>query len=97
LNNWITGLLNIGRRQPFLNMFGRRRNNRGIMWGSLLGLGLSVAAYGVGRNGNRNMGRPIQNLLNNFGKGKTTLTPNIAGLTEFSKELIPNNNPNTKK
>jgi hypothetical protein len=97
LNNWITGLLNIGRRQPFLNMFGRRRNNRGIMWGSLLGLGLSVAAYGVGRNGNRNMGRTIQNLLNNFGKGKTTLTPNIAGLTEFSKELIPNNNPNTKK
>lgn len=97
MNNWITGLLNIGRRQPFLNMFGRRRNNRGIMWGSLLGLGLSVAAYGVGRNGNRNMGRTIQNLLNNFGKGKTTLTPNIAGLTEFSKELIPNNNPNTKK
>ena len=67
------------------------------MYGSLLGLGLSVAAYGLRRNGNRNMGLPIQNLLNNFGKGKTTLTPNIAGLTEFSKELIPNNNRNTKK
>ncbi|MFK9092566.1 hypothetical protein [Bacillus salipaludis] len=89
--------MNIGGRQPFFKMFGRRRNNRGIMWGSLLGLGLSVAAYGLGRNGNKHMGRPIQNLLNNLGKGKTTLSPNIAGLTEFSKELFPNNNPNTTK
>ncbi|ETI69420.1 hypothetical protein BAVI_07566 [Neobacillus vireti LMG 21834] len=42
------------------------------------------------------MGRPIQNLLNNLGKGKTSLTPNIAGLTEFSKEFFPNKNPNRK-
>jgi hypothetical protein len=27
LNNWITALFNMGRRQPLLNMFGRRRNN----------------------------------------------------------------------
>jgi hypothetical protein len=97
LNNWIPALLNIGRRQSFYNMFGRRRNNRGIIWGSLLGLGLSLAVYGLGGNRNKNIMRPIQNFLNNFGMGKTTLTPNIAGLTEFSKELIPNNNPNTNK
>ncbi|WP_255286843.1 MULTISPECIES: hypothetical protein [unclassified Bacillus (in: firmicutes)] len=66
------------------------------MWGTLLGLGLSVAAYGLGRNRNRNMVRPIQNLFNNIGMGKTPM-PNIVGLTEFSKELIPNNNLNTTK
>lgn len=100
LNNWITPLLKMGRTRSFYNMFGRRRNNRGIMWGSLLGMVLSVAVYGLGGNRNKNMMRPIQNFLNNFGRGKTTLTPNIAniaGLTEFSKELIPNNNPNTNK
>jgi hypothetical protein len=81
-------------------MLGRRRNNRGIIWGSILGLGLSIVVYDLGGNRNKNMMRPIQNFLNNFGRGKTTLTTNmatIAGLTEFSKELIPNNNPNTNK
>jgi hypothetical protein len=98
LNNWLNALFNTGRMtgrmQPFLNMFGRRRrrNNRGMLWGSLLSLGLSAAAYGLTRNRNRNMARPLQNLMNNTRMGNFQ-KPNMAGLTEFAEELTPNKNP----
>lgn len=77
-------------------MFGKRRNNRGMIWGSLISLGVSAAAYGMRRNRNRNMFRPIRNFMNNLRIG-TVQKPNTAGLTEFSKELIPNKNQNTNK
>ena len=43
MNNWILTPLNTGRRQNRFKMFGRKRNNKGMMWASLLGLGVSVA------------------------------------------------------
>lgn len=89
LNNWITALFKIGRRQPFFNIFGRRRNNRSMMWGSLIGLGVSVAAYGFRRNRNRNLIPPLQKLMNNTRMGNVQM-PNMAGLTEFAKEMAPN-------
>lgn len=82
-----------GRRQTLFNMFGRRRNNRGMMWASLLGLGVSAAAYGLRRSRNKNMLQPLQNLMSNFRFQKSAQMPNMAGLTEFSKEIIPNKNP----
>ena len=66
MNNWIPALLNTGRKQNIFNMFGRKRNNRGMLWTSLLGLGVSAAAYGLRRNQNRNMLRPVQNVMNNI-------------------------------
>lgn len=89
LNNWITMLFS-GRRQPLFNIFGRKRKNRGMMWASLLGLGVSAAAYGLRRNRNKNMLQPFQNLLSNVRFKKFSQMPNLAGLTEFSKEIIPN-------
>lgn len=82
----------MGRRQTLLNMFGRRRNNNGIMWASVLGLGISAAVYGLTRNQNRGTQNPGQYLMNLFPMGKNVQTPNMAGLTEFAKELIPNKN-----
>lgn len=67
------------------------------MWASLLGLGVSAAAYGVGRNRNKNTISSFQDLMNNFQSSKASQTPNMATLTEFSKELVPNKNPLTKK
>jgi hypothetical protein len=78
-------------------MFGGRRNNSGLIWGSLLGLGVSAAAYGLSRNQKRNMLLPFQNLINNSRFGKNVQNPNIAGLTEFANELVPNKNPFSKK
>nr|WP_246869636.1 hypothetical protein [Priestia megaterium] len=92
LNNWVTTLLNIGTSKPFLNIVRRRRNNRGMMWGSLLGLGVSAAVYGLSRNRNNKGVQPLQNLMNNSRMG-TFQKPNMAGLTEFAKEFVINKTP----
>lgn len=97
MNNWITALLNTGRRQNILKMFGRKRNNRGMMWASLLGLGVSAAAFGIRSNRNRNMLRPVQNVMKNIQTRTAGQMPNAAGITEFSKELVPDKNPLTNK
>ncbi|KAB2332135.1 hypothetical protein F7731_17775 [Cytobacillus depressus] len=97
MNNWIQLLFRLGRRQNLLNMFGRRRNNRGMMWASLLGLGASAAAYGLGRNRKNNMQNPVQNLMNNFQFRSAGQMPKMANLTEFAKELVPNRGSNTNK
>lgn len=89
MNNWITALFKMGKNQPFSNIFGRRRNKNGMMWGSLLSIGISAAAYGFRRYRNRNLTKPIQDLMNNSGIGNVK-RPNMAGLTEFAKEIVPN-------
>ncbi|KAA6482735.1 hypothetical protein DX928_06185 [Bacillus swezeyi] len=63
-------------------LFGRRRN-RGTMWVTLLGLGISLAAFLFRRNGNN----PVQNLMKNF--NQQTNSPNVASslVNEFSNEL----------
>jgi Na+(H+)/acetate symporter ActP len=92
MNNWIPALLNTGRKQNIFKMFGRRRNNRGMMWASLLGLGVSAAAYGLRKNQNRDMLRPVQNVMNNIRTQTAGNMPNVAAITEFAKELIPETN-----
>lgn len=78
------------RRQNLFNMFGRKRNNRGFLWTTLLGLGISIATLGLRRNGNRNMVSPIQNIMNSILSRNGQMPKIAAGLTEFSKELTPN-------
>jgi hypothetical protein len=90
MNNWIPALLNTKRKQNIFKIFGRKRNNRGMVWASLLGLGVSTAAYGLKRNQNRNMLRPVQNVMNNIRMRTTSNRPNVAAVTEFAKELVPN-------
>jgi hypothetical protein len=90
LNNlqWITGLLNMGGRQSFLNMFSKRRNNRqGVIWASVIGLVVSAAALLLRRNQDTNGFNPIDSLVSQV--GQNNLTKNNAVLAEFSKELAP--------
>jgi hypothetical protein len=88
LNNWMNALLNMNK--------GRRRNSRGWIWGTILSLAVSLIAYGVRRNRNGNMMRPMQNMMNNFRMGSGQ-KPNMAGLTEFANEIAPNKNPSSNK
>ena len=53
-----------------------------MIWGSLLGLEVSAAAYGLSRNRKRNMLSPLS-LMNNFGIGQSSQKPKMAGTTEF--------------
>ncbi|KAB2330137.1 hypothetical protein F7731_20330 [Cytobacillus depressus] len=62
MNNWMTALLNTRMLQ---NVFGRRRSNRGMIWATLLGLGVSAAAIGLNRNRNNKMMNSLQNVMNN--------------------------------
>ncbi|OMI25349.1 hypothetical protein BTA31_19695 [Bacillus haynesii] len=81
---WLTTLF---RNRDLL--FGRRRN-RGTMWFSLLGLGISIVAFLIRRNGNQN--NPVQNLMKNF-QQQNTLQNVASPLTnEFANELTPNQN-----
>ncbi|MGM0890039.1 MAG: hypothetical protein ACQEW5_24550 [Bacillota bacterium] len=96
--NWVSMLVNTGRKKNMLNRFGSNRNNRkGMMWASLLGLGVSAAAYGLRRNRNRNMLLPVQNVMNSIQTRTADQMPNATAITEFSKELVPDKNPLTNK
>lgn len=68
-----------------------------MMWASMLGLGISAAAYGLRRNRNKNMLIPIQNLMNNFRARNDGQMPKMASVTEFSKELVPYKDPFANK
>jgi hypothetical protein len=70
-------------------MFGRRRKGRTMMWTSLIGLGVSVAAYGMRKNRkNGDLSRSIRTAMNSM--QNPNVGRNIASaLNEFSKEIVP--------
>ncbi|MED3563623.1 hypothetical protein [Bacillus xiapuensis] len=85
--------------QPFLNMFKRKRKNRGAMWASLFGLGISAAVFGVTRGKRKISVPPIQNMQNSVQNNMQNMMKNFtpktninmmdnAALTEFSEELL---------
>lgn len=91
------------KRQPFLKMFAkkRNRNNNGVIWASIISLGLSALVMGFGKgqgrrtesNGNftrkTNLTPMFQNLIKNFmSRNGTDPLMNNAALNEFSDELI---------
>lgn len=93
LNNWITNFFKTAGRQNILGMFGRRRNNRGMIWATLLGLGVSAAAYSFRKNGNLRWLNPVQNVMNN----RQTQNITRMALAEFSKELADDTGSLNKK
>jgi hypothetical protein len=81
-------------------MFGRkRRNNRGVMWASIVGLGISAAAaLRRRRNQNNHMDQSVKNLMNTLPTMKNGQTPNLAAIaTEFSKELTQSKDQSEKE
>ena len=89
----MTALLNTNILQ---NVFGRKRNNRGMLWATILGLGASAAAYGLNRSRNKNIKKPLQNVMNTMQTPFKGQIPNAA-LAEFAKELAPDKNSFTNK
>lgn len=62
-----------------------------MLWASLIGLGVSAAAFGLRRKQNNQLLQPIQNMIKNF---QPNQLQNQQSFAEFSKELMPNNNNN---
>jgi hypothetical protein len=88
LNNLFAMLFKPKRKSSFLNMFGRKRNNRRMMWGSALSLAMSAAAFGLNRKRTSSRsGQGFQSLINNT--SLKTVQPNFAAINEFANELAP--------
>jgi hypothetical protein len=90
LNNVFNTLSKMGKNKRS-NMLGRRRKNRTMMWTSLIGLGVSAAAYGMKKNRkNGDLSRSIQTAMSSM--QNANLGRNMASaFSEFSKELMPKN------
>lgn len=88
-NNLINLLFSLVKNQNLLSMFGRQKNSKGWIWGSIIGMGIGAALVSIGKN--RNMMDSVKNMTNNMNFGQKGSMPNfnLAALTEFSKELTP--------
>lgn len=75
-------------RKSFFRLFGQKRKNRGTMWASLIGIGLSAAVFGITRGKRTVNALPLQNLAKNFSTKTDLNLMNNAALTEFSEELL---------
>lgn len=88
---------NLGRKQDIFKGFGKKGTNKGMLWASLAGLGVSAAIYGMRKNGNKDVKQPLQHVMENF----RTQSPNqmaiASAIAEFSKELTPDKNLNKNK
>ncbi|XJZ28966.1 hypothetical protein ACF5W4_09360 [Bacillota bacterium Lsc_1132] len=89
----------VGKRS-FFNMFSRKRSNRGALWASLIGLGISAVMFRRNK-GQKNASRiNFQNLMKNNPLKSSSPAKSNAALAEFSEELmskaLQNNNQNNQ-
>ncbi|WP_379969588.1 hypothetical protein [Ectobacillus sp. sgz5001026] len=91
MNTWMPAIM-----KNVVNMLGKRRNSgKGWIWASLLGVGVSAAAWGLGRNRDRNMFRPLRYTMNRMRNRVANQMPNVAaGMTEFADDLVPDTTKN---
>jgi hypothetical protein len=94
MNNMINLLFNLLKNQNVVNMFGKRNNSKGWLWGSIIGMGIGAALVSFGKN--RNMMDSLKNMTTSMNLGDKVPMPNfnLAALTEFSKELTPKQKQN---
>lgn len=83
----MVSLLKSVRKQPYLSMFNKKRNNKGVMWASLISIGVSVLMMMLRKGKQGNITSTIQNFTKNMGKGNMPMMNNAAALTEFAEEF----------
>lgn len=91
MNKGLTTLLKTKNAKSLLKMFDRKKTSRsGMLWATLLGLGVSAAAM-IAKNhntGNEKIENPIKNTMNHTPETNASLPPNLMAMAaEFSKEL----------
>ena len=82
-------------KENFLRLFGKKKSHKGWIWSSLIGLGVSALAYGVGKNRSDNVAQPLQKMMSNFRLGGNN--QNLAELMEISNEIVPYDSQNNNK
>lgn len=81
-------LLNSVTKQPYMNMFRKKRSNKGVMWASLISLGVSTLVMMLSKGKRKNVTSPFQNFTKNIAPKSNISMMNDAALTEFSEELL---------
>jgi LPXTG-motif cell wall-anchored protein len=98
--NPMTSILNTKKTQNFFRMFGKKKNNKGTISATIVGLSLAGAAvFGLVKRRNNDSIQPIKNmdsLIETLNIGKNGQMPNLAALAEFSNELLPAKKENQK-
>lgn len=80
MDNWIDALF---------KLMNRKKSNRGLLWASVIGLGVSAAAYGFKRKGNRKTEISLENVLDTFRSQNNGYKPAASGTAEIAEELTP--------
>lgn len=75
-------------KNPFFNMFGKKRKSRGTMWGSLLAVGISAAVFALTKGKRKNIAVPFQNVVQSFTPKNNLNSMSNTALAEFSEELL---------
>jgi hypothetical protein len=75
--------------RQMMKVFTKKKNNKGVLWASLISLGASAAVWGITKGKKREINTlPIRNMFKNMNLNKNIPIMNDAALTEFSEELI---------
>lgn len=84
----MNSIFNLAGRQSIMKMLKRRRNNnRGVMWASLISLGISAIVMAMRKGQRNNMPGTFQNMLKKFTVKNNGSMMNNTALTEFSNEF----------
>lgn len=92
--NWMLTLFNRRTVNNILRLFGKKKSNSGMMWASLLGLVISIVAFGAKKNGSQTVDyTPLHNITEKMQNRSTANLLKAVTANEFSKELLPVKNP----
>jgi hypothetical protein len=83
----MVSLLKSAKKQPYLNMFKKKRNNNGVMWASLISIGISALMMMLGKGKREKFTSSFQNLTKNITEKSSNQVMNNMPLTEFAEEL----------
>jgi (p)ppGpp synthase/HD superfamily hydrolase len=78
------------KKQPYLNMFKKKRNNKGVMWASLISLGISTLMMMLSKGKRQKVTSSFQNLTKNI-TSKSGMPMMNNALAEFGAEFFSKN------
>jgi (p)ppGpp synthase/HD superfamily hydrolase len=75
------------KNQPYLNMFKKKRSNKGVMWASLISLGISTLMMMLSKGKRQKVTSSFQNLTKNI-TSKSAMPLMNNALAEFGAEFF---------
>jgi hypothetical protein len=87
----MVSLLKTVKKQPYLNMFAKKRSNKGVLWASLISLGVSTLMMMLSKGKREKVTSSVQNFTKNITASKLPMMNNA--LAEFGAEFFSKNIP----